>query len=113
MPLAFVGMWCVEVLHAIYFINFLFAQFNLYGTFSLHCSFPLFSAIFSPLYLSSFSRFIYFSPDLCCVLSSLLASAQTAVPTMQVPCDTEYPAFVSERTIKENMGNIDCDGCIK
>uniref|UniRef100_A0A3B5Q7D4 Calcium voltage-gated channel auxiliary subunit alpha2delta 3 n=1 Tax=Xiphophorus maculatus TaxID=8083 RepID=A0A3B5Q7D4_XIPMA len=34
-------------------------------------------------------------------------------PHMQVPCDTEYPAFVSERTIKENMGNIDCDGCIK
>uniref|UniRef100_A0A3Q2XMG7 Voltage-dependent calcium channel alpha-2/delta subunit conserved region domain-containing protein n=1 Tax=Hippocampus comes TaxID=109280 RepID=A0A3Q2XMG7_HIPCM len=32
---------------------------------------------------------------------------------MQVPCDTEYPAFVSERTIKENTGNIDCDGCIK
>uniref|UniRef100_A0A3Q2QZ91 Voltage-dependent calcium channel alpha-2/delta subunit conserved region domain-containing protein n=1 Tax=Fundulus heteroclitus TaxID=8078 RepID=A0A3Q2QZ91_FUNHE len=30
-----------------------------------------------------------------------------------VPCDTEYPAFVSERTIKENMGNIDCEGCIK
>lgn len=32
---------------------------------------------------------------------------------MQVPCDTEYPAFVSERTIKENTGNIDCDGCLK
>uniref|UniRef100_A0A8C5NA26 VWFA domain-containing protein n=1 Tax=Gouania willdenowi TaxID=441366 RepID=A0A8C5NA26_GOUWI len=31
----------------------------------------------------------------------------------QVPCDTEYPAFVSERTIKENMGSIDCDGCFK
>uniref|UniRef100_A0A3Q1G9R8 Calcium voltage-gated channel auxiliary subunit alpha2delta 3 n=1 Tax=Acanthochromis polyacanthus TaxID=80966 RepID=A0A3Q1G9R8_9TELE len=30
-----------------------------------------------------------------------------------VPCDTEYPAFVSERTIKENTGNVDCDGCIK
>uniref|UniRef100_A0A3B4ZDC0 Voltage-dependent calcium channel subunit alpha-2/delta-3-like n=1 Tax=Stegastes partitus TaxID=144197 RepID=A0A3B4ZDC0_9TELE len=33
--------------------------------------------------------------------------------SMQVPCDTEYPAFVSERTIKENTGNVDCDGCIK
>ncbi|GLD74532.1 voltage-dependent calcium channel subunit alpha-2/delta-3-like isoform X1 [Lates japonicus] len=32
---------------------------------------------------------------------------------MQVPCDTEYPAFVSERTIKENTGNIDCNSCIK
>uniref|UniRef100_A0A3B3XEF4 VWFA domain-containing protein n=1 Tax=Poecilia mexicana TaxID=48701 RepID=A0A3B3XEF4_9TELE len=36
-----------------------------------------------------------------------------AGPHMQVPCDTEYPAFVSERTIKENMGNIDCDVGIK
>uniref|UniRef100_A0A3P8UK46 Calcium channel, voltage dependent, alpha2/delta subunit 3 n=1 Tax=Cynoglossus semilaevis TaxID=244447 RepID=A0A3P8UK46_CYNSE len=31
--------------------------------------------------------------------------------TMMVPCDTEYPAFVSERTIKETTGSIDCDGC--
>jgi len=30
-----------------------------------------------------------------------------------VPCDTEYPAFVSERTIKETTGNIDCNGCIR
>lgn len=33
--------------------------------------------------------------------------------TTQVPCDTEFPAFISERTIKENTGNVDCDGCIK
>uniref|UniRef100_A0AAQ5WYA6 VWFA domain-containing protein n=1 Tax=Amphiprion ocellaris TaxID=80972 RepID=A0AAQ5WYA6_AMPOC len=33
--------------------------------------------------------------------------------TMMVPCDTEYPAFVSERTIKETTGNIDCDGCFR
>lgn len=33
--------------------------------------------------------------------------------TMMVPCDTEYPAFVSERTIKETTGNIDCDECIR
>uniref|UniRef100_A0A672G419 Calcium channel, voltage dependent, alpha2/delta subunit 3 n=1 Tax=Salarias fasciatus TaxID=181472 RepID=A0A672G419_SALFA len=33
--------------------------------------------------------------------------------TMMVPCDTEYPAFVSERTIKETTGNIDCDGCVR
>uniref|UniRef100_A0AAQ6IGU5 VWFA domain-containing protein n=1 Tax=Anabas testudineus TaxID=64144 RepID=A0AAQ6IGU5_ANATE len=40
-------------------------------------------------------------------------TAQRIGRTMQVPCDTEYPAFISERTIKENTGNIDCDGCIK
>uniref|UniRef100_A0A8C2X8R2 Calcium voltage-gated channel auxiliary subunit alpha2delta 3 n=1 Tax=Cyclopterus lumpus TaxID=8103 RepID=A0A8C2X8R2_CYCLU len=45
--------------------------------------------------------------------SDLTAKAQRRGRTMQVPCDTEYPAFVSERTIKENMGNVDCDGCIK
>ncbi|KAK0135862.1 Voltage-dependent calcium channel subunit alpha-2/delta-3 [Merluccius polli] len=33
--------------------------------------------------------------------------------TMMVPCDTEYPAFVSERTIKETTGNIDCEGCFR
>ncbi|KAI4898906.1 hypothetical protein NFI96_006875, partial [Prochilodus magdalenae] len=33
--------------------------------------------------------------------------------TMMVPCDTEYPAFVSERTIKETTGSIDCEGCIR
>uniref|UniRef100_A0A669C5C4 Calcium voltage-gated channel auxiliary subunit alpha2delta 3 n=1 Tax=Oreochromis niloticus TaxID=8128 RepID=A0A669C5C4_ORENI len=33
--------------------------------------------------------------------------------TMMVPCDTEYPAFVSERTIKETTGNIECGGCIR
>uniref|UniRef100_A0A671YM69 Calcium channel, voltage dependent, alpha2/delta subunit 3 n=1 Tax=Sparus aurata TaxID=8175 RepID=A0A671YM69_SPAAU len=32
---------------------------------------------------------------------------------MMVPCDTEYPAFVSERTIKETTGNIDCEGCFR
>ncbi|XP_035761503.1 voltage-dependent calcium channel subunit alpha-2/delta-3-like [Neolamprologus brichardi] len=45
--------------------------------------------------------------------SDLTAKAQRTGRTMQVPCDTEYPAFISERTIKENTGNIDCDGCIK
>ncbi|XP_051531450.1 voltage-dependent calcium channel subunit alpha-2/delta-3 [Myxocyprinus asiaticus] len=39
--------------------------------------------------------------------------AQRAQRTMMVPCDTEYPAFVSERTIKETIGNIACDGCIR
>ncbi|KAA8590995.1 hypothetical protein FQN60_001938, partial [Etheostoma spectabile] len=45
--------------------------------------------------------------------SDLTAKAQRIGRTMQVPCDTEYPAFISERTIKENLGNVDCDGCIK
>ncbi|XP_073667931.1 voltage-dependent calcium channel subunit alpha-2/delta-3 isoform X2 [Paramisgurnus dabryanus] len=40
-------------------------------------------------------------------------NAQRSQRTMMVPCDTEYPAFVSERTIKETTGNIDCDGCIR
>ncbi|XP_066553823.1 voltage-dependent calcium channel subunit alpha-2/delta-3 isoform X2 [Amia ocellicauda] len=44
--------------------------------------------------------------------SDLTAKAQRGKP-MLVPCDTEYPAFVSERTIKETTGNIDCDGCVK
>uniref|UniRef100_A0A672LKG4 Voltage-dependent calcium channel subunit alpha-2/delta-3-like n=1 Tax=Sinocyclocheilus grahami TaxID=75366 RepID=A0A672LKG4_SINGR len=50
-------------------------------------------------------------------LSSLnlvfMCVAQRAQRTMMVPCDTEYPAFVSERTIKETTGNIDCGGCIR
>uniref|UniRef100_A0A8C5H4Y8 Voltage-dependent calcium channel alpha-2/delta subunit conserved region domain-containing protein n=1 Tax=Gouania willdenowi TaxID=441366 RepID=A0A8C5H4Y8_GOUWI len=45
--------------------------------------------------------------------SDLTAKAQRVGRNTQVPCDTEYPAFVSERTIKENMGSIDCDGCFK
>uniref|UniRef100_A0AAY4EF57 VWFA domain-containing protein n=1 Tax=Denticeps clupeoides TaxID=299321 RepID=A0AAY4EF57_9TELE len=43
----------------------------------------------------------------------LSAKAQRASRTTLVPCDTEYPAFISERTIKETTGNIDCDDCIK
>ncbi|KAJ8360971.1 hypothetical protein SKAU_G00174960 [Synaphobranchus kaupii] len=46
--------------------------------------------------------------------SDLTAKAQRLKgKTMLVPCDTEYPAFVSERTIKETTGNIDCDGCVR
>ncbi|XP_066527450.1 voltage-dependent calcium channel subunit alpha-2/delta-3 [Hoplias malabaricus] len=39
--------------------------------------------------------------------------AERARRTMMVPCDTEYPAFVSERTIKETAGSIDCEGCMR
>ncbi|TRY94897.1 hypothetical protein DNTS_032995 [Danionella cerebrum] len=42
-----------------------------------------------------------------------IVKAQRSQRTMMVPCDTEYPAFVSERTIKETTGNIDCGGCIR
>ncbi|XP_066499389.1 voltage-dependent calcium channel subunit alpha-2/delta-3 isoform X2 [Hoplias malabaricus] len=45
--------------------------------------------------------------------SDFTAKAQRDGRTMLVPCDTEYPAFISERTIKETTGNIDCDDCIK
>nr|XP_060622048.1 voltage-dependent calcium channel subunit alpha-2/delta-3 isoform X3 [Anolis sagrei ordinatus] len=44
--------------------------------------------------------------------SDLIAKAQRLKHTLE-PCDTEYPAFVSERTIKETTGNIDCDDCFK
>ncbi|RXN21890.1 voltage-dependent calcium channel subunit alpha-2 delta-3 [Labeo rohita] len=39
--------------------------------------------------------------------------SQRGGKTMLVPCDKEYPAFVSERTIKETVGNIDCESCVK
>ncbi|XP_046727479.1 voltage-dependent calcium channel subunit alpha-2/delta-3 isoform X2 [Silurus meridionalis] len=45
--------------------------------------------------------------------SHVTAHAQREGRTMLVPCDTEYPAFISERTIKETTGNIDCEDCIK
>uniref|UniRef100_A0A8B9ZMZ6 Calcium voltage-gated channel auxiliary subunit alpha2delta 3 n=1 Tax=Anas zonorhyncha TaxID=75864 RepID=A0A8B9ZMZ6_9AVES len=38
--------------------------------------------------------------------------AQRLKQTLE-PCDTEYPAFVSERTIKETTGSIACDDCFK
>ncbi|XP_060544311.1 voltage-dependent calcium channel subunit alpha-2/delta-3 isoform X3 [Pantherophis guttatus] len=44
--------------------------------------------------------------------SDLIAKAQRLKQTLE-PCDTEYPAFVSERTIKETTGNIYCDNCFK
>ncbi len=44
---------------------------------------------------------------------SVFSLAQRGGKTMLVPCDKEYPAFVSERTIKETVGNIDCESCVK
>nr|XP_023684323.1 voltage-dependent calcium channel subunit alpha-2/delta-3-like isoform X1 [Paramormyrops kingsleyae] len=45
--------------------------------------------------------------------SELTAKAQDVVrgKTVQIPCETEYPAFVSERIIKETSGIVDCNGC--
>lgn len=49
----------------------------------------------------------------CICLICVPPPAQRMGRSMQVPCDTEFPAFISERTIKENTGHVDCDGCIK
>uniref|UniRef100_A0A3Q0SAR1 Calcium voltage-gated channel auxiliary subunit alpha2delta 3 n=1 Tax=Amphilophus citrinellus TaxID=61819 RepID=A0A3Q0SAR1_AMPCI len=65
------------------------------------------------LQMGSFKRFLVEFNLYSWWHSDLTAKAQRIGRTMQVPCDTEYPAFISERTIKENTGNIDCDGCIK
>lgn len=46
-------------------------------------------------------------------LQSLLFSLAQRLKQTLEPCDTEYPAFVSERTIKETTGNIYCDNCFK
>ncbi|XP_055503491.1 voltage-dependent calcium channel subunit alpha-2/delta-3 isoform X1 [Leucoraja erinacea] len=44
--------------------------------------------------------------------SDFTVQAQRWKQVMQ-PCDTEYAAFLSERTIKETMGAISCDACHK
>ncbi|CAH7241007.1 Cacna2d3 [Phodopus roborovskii] len=44
--------------------------------------------------------------------SDMTAKAQKLKQILE-PCDTEYPAFVSERTIKETTGNIACEDCSK
>uniref|UniRef100_A0A672Y383 Calcium channel, voltage dependent, alpha2/delta subunit 3 n=1 Tax=Sphaeramia orbicularis TaxID=375764 RepID=A0A672Y383_9TELE len=60
-------------------------------------------------YLIDNNGFILVTEDQAQVLCTCLSRGKT----MMVPCDTEYPAFVSERTIKETTGNIDCEGCIR
>ncbi|GAB5568166.1 voltage-dependent calcium channel subunit alpha-2/delta-3 isoform X3 [Prionailurus iriomotensis] len=49
------------------------------------------------------------------LLDVFLTSAKNSQKLKQTlePCDTEYPAFVSERTIKETSGNIACEDCSK
>ncbi|XP_060787657.1 voltage-dependent calcium channel subunit alpha-2/delta-3 [Neoarius graeffei] len=58
------------------------------------------------IFLMEFNLYSWWHAD-------LTAQAQREGRTMLVPCDTEYPAFISERTIKETTGNIDCEDCIK
>ncbi|TRY66071.1 hypothetical protein DNTS_033196 [Danionella cerebrum] len=45
--------------------------------------------------------------------SSLSADAHRGARPLLVPCDFESPAFISERTIKETQGSIDCQSCVK
>uniref|UniRef100_A0A8C7TE13 Calcium channel, voltage dependent, alpha2/delta subunit 3 n=1 Tax=Oncorhynchus mykiss TaxID=8022 RepID=A0A8C7TE13_ONCMY len=59
--------------------------------------------------LSHFNLYSWWHVD----LSVKGQSQRSRGKTMMVPCDTEYPAFVSERTIKETTGNIDCEGCAR
>uniref|UniRef100_A0A665T2V7 Calcium channel, voltage dependent, alpha2/delta subunit 3 n=1 Tax=Echeneis naucrates TaxID=173247 RepID=A0A665T2V7_ECHNA len=59
------------------------------------------------IFLLEFNLYSWWNVDLS------VKAQRSRGKTMMVPCDTEYPAFVSERTIKETTGNIDCGGCIR
>uniref|UniRef100_A0AAQ6AEW7 VWFA domain-containing protein n=1 Tax=Amphiprion ocellaris TaxID=80972 RepID=A0AAQ6AEW7_AMPOC len=59
------------------------------------------------IFLLEFNLYSWWNVDLS------VKAQRSRGKTMMVPCDTEYPAFVSERTIKETTGNIDCDGCFR
>uniref|UniRef100_H3DB17 Calcium voltage-gated channel auxiliary subunit alpha2delta 3 n=1 Tax=Tetraodon nigroviridis TaxID=99883 RepID=H3DB17_TETNG len=59
------------------------------------------------IFLLEFNLYSWWNVDLS------VKAQRTRGKTLMVPCDTEYPAFVSERTIKETTGNIDCEGCIR
>uniref|UniRef100_A0A8C6UFF0 Calcium channel, voltage dependent, alpha2/delta subunit 3 n=1 Tax=Neogobius melanostomus TaxID=47308 RepID=A0A8C6UFF0_9GOBI len=64
-------------------------------------------------YLIDNNGFILVAEDTTQVLSVYYCSQRTRGKTIMVPCDTEYPAFVSERTIRETSGSVDCEGCIR
>uniref|UniRef100_A0A8C5JAI1 Voltage-dependent calcium channel alpha-2/delta subunit conserved region domain-containing protein n=1 Tax=Junco hyemalis TaxID=40217 RepID=A0A8C5JAI1_JUNHY len=57
-------------------------------------------------------NFVCCSPHVNIKMFFAVPIAQRLKQTLE-PCDTEYPAFVSERTIKETTGNIACDDCFK
>ncbi|KAK1799584.1 hypothetical protein P4O66_000465 [Electrophorus voltai] len=66
------------------------------------------------LLMGSFKRFLLeFNFYSWWNLDSTVQADRAQRRTTMVPCDTEYPAFVSERTIKETAGSIDCDGCMR
>lgn len=46
-------------------------------------------------------------------IDASVKAQRTRGKTIMVPCDTEYPAFVSERTIRETSGSVNCEGCIR
>ncbi|KAK7916639.1 hypothetical protein WMY93_012400 [Mugilogobius chulae] len=46
-------------------------------------------------------------------IDASVKAQRTRGKTIMVPCDTEYPAFVSERIIRETSGSVDCEGCIR
>uniref|UniRef100_A0A672NKH4 Voltage-dependent calcium channel alpha-2/delta subunit conserved region domain-containing protein n=1 Tax=Sinocyclocheilus grahami TaxID=75366 RepID=A0A672NKH4_SINGR len=78
---------------------------NLFLSFQ-HLLSVLFSFICFCRFLVEFNLYSWWNSD-------LTIKAQRGGKTMLVPCDKEYPAFVSERTIKETVGNIDCESCVK
>uniref|UniRef100_A0A674NY43 Voltage-dependent calcium channel alpha-2/delta subunit conserved region domain-containing protein n=1 Tax=Takifugu rubripes TaxID=31033 RepID=A0A674NY43_TAKRU len=59
------------------------------------------------MFLSTVKCFLFLS------VPFVHSAQRTRGKTLMVPCDTEYPAFISERTIKETTGNIDCEGCVR
>uniref|UniRef100_A0A3P9JZ47 Voltage-dependent calcium channel subunit alpha-2/delta-3 n=2 Tax=Oryzias latipes TaxID=8090 RepID=A0A3P9JZ47_ORYLA len=59
------------------------------------------------IFLLEFNLYSWWNVDLT------VKAQRSRGKTMMVPCDTEYPAFVSERTIKETTGNIQCDNCVR
>lgn len=64
------------------------------------------------LTMNSFKRFLV-EFNLCNLWHSDLSVKAQKMKQNLEPCDTEYPAFISERTIKETMGSIACDDCFK
>uniref|UniRef100_A0A3Q3E4R1 Calcium channel, voltage dependent, alpha2/delta subunit 3 n=1 Tax=Labrus bergylta TaxID=56723 RepID=A0A3Q3E4R1_9LABR len=70
-------------------------------------SYLMFMKTSASLFLLEFNLYSWWNVDLS------VKAQRPRGKTMMVPCDTVYPAFVSERTIKETTGNIDCDGCIR
>ncbi|XP_046882487.1 voltage-dependent calcium channel subunit alpha-2/delta-3-like [Hypomesus transpacificus] len=57
------------------------------------------------IFLLEFNLYSWWNVDLT------VKAQRSRGKTMMVPCDTEYPAFVSERTIKETTGTIECESC--